>query len=355
MAFNADTTLGTLLVGTWANSILYTVEVFQAVDYYRDFKDDNWMLKLLVSCTIAIDSVSMFANYASVYLYTITHWGDMPYLQNQYWASHSGPPYPLYLFATGMVTAVVQIFLVVRYWRLTNNHFITFVLLLFIAVAAGGVFGSAITITIFPGFKDRGKILIPATTWLIAEAVADVSIALTLLLQLRKVKVKSSFKETRSKLNRIVVLTIQSGTAGATIALAALIAYLTNKESNLCAGIAYCMGRVYCITMLVNLNRRKIEKTWSGKTSSGANPVTGDDRGNQERSQGGDGYGGIRVHKTAMIHVDTPQKCSRGSFKINAFQPGQGVPDDSAADEIEMTVNDAASYSSKKKQDLFAP
>ncbi|KAJ7281097.1 hypothetical protein C8J57DRAFT_1711962 [Mycena rebaudengoi] len=89
MSFNEDIVLGALLVGTWANSVLYTIEIIQAVYFYRNFKHDNWMLKLLVSSAIAIDSVSMFANYAS---YTITHWGDLAYLQNQYWASHCGPP-----------------------------------------------------------------------------------------------------------------------------------------------------------------------------------------------------------------------------------------------------------------------
>ena len=76
------------------------------------------------------------------------------------------------------------------------------------------MFASAVTLAISPKYEDRRKALIPATcvvissvrsvrleltcecrTWLIAEAVTDVSIALALLLELRKVK--SSFKETR--------------------------------------------------------------------------------------------------------------------------------------------------------------
>ncbi|KAJ7842167.1 hypothetical protein B0H13DRAFT_2098950 [Mycena leptocephala] len=338
MSFNSDIILGALLVGTWANSVLYTVEVIQAAYYYRHFKHDNWMLKLLVSSAIAIDSVSMIANYASVYLYQITHWGDLAYLQNQYWASHFG--------AIGR-NIIERIFLAVRYWLLTKNKFITLTLFFFITVAAGGAFASGAIVAIFPQYKDRGKVLIPATTWLVAEAVTDISIAFALLMEFRKVK--SSFKETRSLLNRLVAQTIQTGTAGATIALAVLVAFLANKESNVPTGIAYCLGRVYCITMLANLNRRITGKTWSSKgLSSGANRETRGERGNQERSEGGDEYGGSHVHRTAMVHIDIPQEFSRGSFKTN---PGQGLPDDSAAVEIE---NDSASYSSKKKQDLFA-
>ncbi|KAJ7903100.1 hypothetical protein B0H13DRAFT_2025890 [Mycena leptocephala] len=305
MSFNVDIVLGALLVGTWANSVLYTVEVIQAAYYYRHFKHDNWKLKLLVSSAIAIDSVSMIANYASVYLYTITHWG----------------PYPLYLFSTGVVAALAQSFLTARYWSLTKNKFITLTLFLI---------------------------------WLIAEAVTDISIASALLWEFRKAK--SSFKETRSLLNRLVAQTIQTGTAGASIALAVLITLplsVPGSHIPVPTGIAYCLGRVYCITMLANLNRRKTRNGWSGKsTSSGANPETRGERRNQERSEGGDDYGGIHVHRSAVVHIDTPQEFSRGSFKSN---PGQGLPDDSPAVEIEMTVNDSASYSSKKKQDLFAP
>ncbi|KAJ7347604.1 hypothetical protein DFH08DRAFT_960905 [Mycena albidolilacea] len=277
MSFNRDIILGALLVGTWGNSVLYTVEVIQACEskvhggeilkdlqaayYYRDFKQDNWMLKLLVFSTIAFDSVSMIANYASVYLYTITHW------------------------------ASAQSFLATRYWLLTKNKFTTFILFFFITVAAGGALASGATVAISPQYKDRRKVIIPATTWLLIEAVTDISIALALVLELRKMK--SPIKKNRSLVNKLVSQTIQTGTAGATIALAVLIAYLANKESNVTTAIAYCIGRVYCITMLANLNNRKIGKTWSGTLkSSRMSPETRGERGNQERSNGGDEYSG---------------------------------------------------------------
>ncbi|KAJ6525047.1 hypothetical protein DFH09DRAFT_1188961 [Mycena vulgaris] len=308
MSSKLDITLGALLVGTWANSMLYTVEVIQAAYYYSHFKHDNWMLKLLVTSAIAIDSVSMIANYASVYLYTITHWGNLAYLQDQYW------PIPLYMFTTGIVAALAQSFLAGRYWLLSV----------------------------------RLELTCECRTWLVTEAVTDISIALALLLEFRKVK--SSFKETRSLFNRLTAQTIQTGAAGATIALAILVAYLANNESNVPTGIAYCLGRVYCLTMLANLNIRQTEKTGSSMgTSSGANPGTRGQRRNQVQRESGDDKGGIRGF---LVHIDTPQEVfSMNSFKAN---PGQGHPDDSPADETEMTVDHSASYSSQKKQDLFS-
>ncbi|KAJ7263516.1 hypothetical protein C8J57DRAFT_1513011 [Mycena rebaudengoi] len=355
MAFNLDIILGALLVGTWANSVLYTVEVIQAAYYYRHFKHDDWMLKLLVSSTIAIDSVSMIANYASVYLYTITHYGDLAYLQSQYWEN------PLYIFTTGVVAALAQGFLAAKYWLLTKNKFISFALFFFIMVATGGAFASGVTIATFPAYKDRRRVIIPATIWFVTEAVTDISIALALLLEFRKVK--SPFKETRNLLNRLVAQTIQTGAAGATVALAILVAFLANNESNVPTGIAYCLGRVYCLTMLTNLNVRKTVNSGPSKgTPSGANPGTPGERENQERSNGDD-YSDILVVEFSgfwidpslifprKVDIDASPEFSMGSFNTN---PGQGLPNDSPAVEVETTVNNSASYSSKKKQDLSA-
>ncbi|KAJ7720891.1 hypothetical protein B0H14DRAFT_3520796 [Mycena olivaceomarginata] len=260
MSFNADIVLGALLVGTWANSVLYTVEVIQAAYYYRHFKHDNWMLKLLVSSAIAIDAVSMIANYASVYLFD-----------------------PLFLFATGVVAALAKSYLAARYWLLTRNKFITLTLFFLITVATGGAFACGVTIAIFTEYTNRRKAIIPATTWLITEAVTDISIASALLWEFRKAK--SAFKETRSLLKRLVAQTIQSGTAGASMVLAVLVAFLVNKESNVPTGIAYGLGRIY--------SGKPEKRGQAGARLQGANLETRGERRNQERSEGKDEYGGI--------------------------------------------------------------
>ncbi|KAF8182476.1 hypothetical protein K438DRAFT_1767396 [Mycena galopus ATCC 62051] len=287
MSFNRDIILGALLVGTWANSVNICLGGmllrFETVMDARFCTPSKLFRHLLVFSTIAFDSVSMVANYASVYLYTITHWAWW-----QLWPK---------------VSSLLD----------TGSFF-------FITVAAGGALASGATVVIYPQYKDRSKVTIPATTWLLIEAVTDISIALALVSELRKMK--SPVKKNRSLVNRLVAQTIQTGTAGATIALTVLVAYLANKESNggfLClplpipgshipvtTAIAYCIGRVYCITMvctsinilcirgvsknlkLANLNNRKIGKTWSGSlTSSSVNTETCSGRGNQERSDGG--------------------------------------------------------------------
>ncbi|KAJ7346160.1 hypothetical protein DFH08DRAFT_809992 [Mycena albidolilacea] len=185
ISFNSDSILGALLV-------LYTIKVLQ----------------MLVSSAIVLDSVLMIANYASVYLFD-----------------------PLYVFTVGVVAVLAQIFLATQYWLLspalarsrTKNKFITITLFFFITVEAGSAFASGATLAVFPQYKDQSLLnLTNMRIWLVTEAVTDVSIALAFLLEFWKIK--SPIKETRSLVNRLVVQTIQTGTAGATIALVVLIA-----------------------------------------------------------------------------------------------------------------------------------
>ncbi|KAF8190206.1 hypothetical protein K438DRAFT_919833 [Mycena galopus ATCC 62051] len=107
-----DSITGALLVGTWASSLLYTAEMLQAMCYFRSFKNDDWKLKTFVAVTFIIDTVSALGDYAAVYLYTITHAGDLAYLRTQNWAV------PLYIVSTSCIAILVQSFLAFRYWHL---------------------------------------------------------------------------------------------------------------------------------------------------------------------------------------------------------------------------------------------
>ncbi|KAJ7111234.1 hypothetical protein C8R44DRAFT_933368 [Mycena epipterygia] len=311
-----------LLIGTWADSLLYSVEILQAVYYFRHFKNDSWMLKLVVLSAITIDTVSMLGNYASVYL-----------------------PIILYLFTTGIVAALVQSFLVIRYWSLAKNVFIAPILFCFIMVAIGGAFASAVTIATFPTYKDRGKVIIPATTWLVAEAVTDISIALALLFEFRKVK--TSFQETKRRAhftyhpNRGMWSDYSVGHLDRIFdkqPKQRRVSQLPKVPLFFVAHTSQCPWG--------SLSASEGGKKWSGnETSSGGTSMIHAQPGSRARSKGSDG--GIRA-PDVQVHIDNRQDFSTDSFKPN---PG---PNTNPGEDIEMAVQDPASYSSKRKQGLFA-
>ncbi|KAF7366260.1 hypothetical protein MSAN_00882200 [Mycena sanguinolenta] len=211
-----DAITGALLIGTWASSLLYMAELLQVLYYFRTFKKDNWKLKSYVAVAFAVDTISALAQYACVYLYTITHAGDLVYLTKQNWAV------PLAFICSNCVAFLVQSFLSFRYWRFTKNTIMLCFLFILILAAFGGAVFSALTIMLFPAFKDRNKIRICGTVYLVTQAV---------------------------------------------IAVLAVIAFLVDDESNIAVGLMYACNHVYVLSMLIHLNIRK-----SGRSKNSTRP-----------------------------------------------------------------------------------
>ncbi|KAF7343600.1 hypothetical protein MSAN_01980500 [Mycena sanguinolenta] len=248
-----DAITGALLIGTWASSLLYTAELYQALRYYRYFKNDDWRLKMLVTVTFSVDTIALLNGYVSVYLYTITHAGDTAYLANQNWTI------PFYVFTTAIVATPVQIFLLTRYWKFAGKHVITLFLGFLILAAVGGSVTCGFMVALFPAFKDRFKLKIPAILWLVTEAAADLGIAVALVWEFLRARPTST--KARNVVSRLATITVQTGTATAAIAVAALFGYLMNEDSNIGVGFAWCLGRMYGLSMLSNLNIRESRRT----------------------------------------------------------------------------------------------
>ncbi|KAJ7254572.1 hypothetical protein C8J57DRAFT_1657896 [Mycena rebaudengoi] len=313
MSLNMDIVLGPLITGTWVNSSLYTAELMQAAYYFIHFPNDSLRLKLFVGLVIMADTTSMIANYACVYLYTVTHWGDLPYLATQ------NLPVPIFIFSTGAVAGFAQSFLVLRYWRLSKNIYISLFLVLLILVAMAGILSAGIIISLHPTYQERSRIRIPAAAFLGSGALTDVCIASSLLWEFRKMR--SPFADTQSLLKRLSLRAIQTGSVGATIAVAGLIAYLANNESNVPLGIVYCLGRLYCLSLLANLNIRAAT-------------------GGRGKESGSSGTGVSRER----AHTDIEGHTHRSPVKVHIDKQSTT---NSPHVEIEMQVNKEYSYSSK--------
>ncbi|KAJ6487991.1 hypothetical protein C8R45DRAFT_262783 [Mycena sanguinolenta] len=262
-----DAITGAPLIGTWASSLLYMAEFLEAVKYFRNFKKDHWKLKLYVAVAFAIDTISAVGDYACVYLYTITHAGDPVYLTKQNWAV------PLYIISTSFVAIFVQSFLAFRYWRFTKNTLLVCFLSILILAAFGGGLSSGFTIVLFPAFKDRNKVRISGTVWIVTQVSADLIIAGAFVREFMSAKSSLLDEQRRinNVLNRLVSRTIQTGSATAFIAVLALVVFLIDDETNIPVGIMYSLGRVYVLSMLRNLNTRYSgpPKDWNINSASG--------------------------------------------------------------------------------------
>ncbi|KAF7348954.1 hypothetical protein MVEN_01416100 [Mycena venus] len=260
-----DTVTGCLLIGTWASSLLYMFEITQSWYYFRNFEQDDWKFKTLVTIALFVDTLGIVGDYICVYLVS-----DAEYLDNVHW------PIPLYGFTTGVLGVLVQAFLVFRYWRFTQKTLIALFLSFAIIISLGGLFACDTMLALYTSLADRPRFKIPVGLWLVTEFAVDAGIASVLLWEFRKAR--GILTETRSTLNRLTAVTIQSGAAAATLAGAGLISYYLDPESNMPIGVLYPLRRVYVITLLSNLNIRKSVKSFSTTGTSSGPETTGGER-----------------------------------------------------------------------------
>ncbi|KAF8164515.1 hypothetical protein K438DRAFT_1984662 [Mycena galopus ATCC 62051] len=279
-----DTITGALLVGTWASSLLYTAEVIQLMYYFQHFKTDDWRLKSLVAVAFTVDTVSWLGDCAAVYLYTITHAGDLAYLSKGNWA------FPLYIMTTCIVAILAQSFLIARYWLFTRNTLLVVVMGVLAFSSFGGGFASGVILALFPGLEARSNIRATAPVWVSTQLSADFLIALALIWEFHKVT--STFIVSQRR-------------------------YLVQPDTNMDIGVMYNLGRVYMLSMLLNLNIRTSGKSGTSRGGSSRTPteapssivLAGLDATVED-------LGGIHVHRTAVVQIK--DKPSNEDFKSSA-------------------------------------
>ncbi|KAF9023274.1 hypothetical protein BDZ89DRAFT_1162836 [Hymenopellis radicata] len=282
-----DDPLGSILIGSWISSMLFMLIITKTITYYTSFKSDALRLKLFVAFAVTVDTLSLIGDYADVYLYTVSHWGDQVFLRSQYW------PFALYLTTTGVTGLLSQSFLVNRYYALTKNWLVCVFLAICIIVSFGGSVAMVFILVRFNEYSERFMIKTPASLWLTTTAVTDILISLLLIWQLYKMK--TSFKTTEHLIHRLMHTSMQTGTTTSVLALSILIFYLVNNTSNIATGLCFILSRVYVLTLLFNLTLRKIPKK-EGTSST--------DRGDSRCHIGPSIADGIHVQRTAVVHIE---------------------------------------------------
>lgn len=282
-----DIVIGALLVSSWANSMLYMLEITQTYKYFSLFrKKDAFPLQAVVASCFLLDTVCTVANHIGVYKYTITNWGVVEYLAQQEWQI------PLYLICTGLVAAIVQSFLTWRFYSLSKQWLICLPLLLMMLASLAGSLATAIMIILASSLKNRETLKIPVIIWFVVSTVVDCSLAVLLIYHLQSAR--TGFRTTKSLINRLSSVALQSGTYTSALALLTLILYLDKPEGNTGTGCGQCLGRVYTLTLLHNL---LVRQNIRDESRAGTHTT-----GNLESVH----LSGIRVHtdRTVLVHMD---------------------------------------------------
>jgi hypothetical protein len=71
-----DQTMGAVLIATWLNALLYSVECSQVFSYLKVYSghDPRWLQGVVV-LSLIMDTANLVAGFARIYLRVVTHWG----------------------------------------------------------------------------------------------------------------------------------------------------------------------------------------------------------------------------------------------------------------------------------------
>ncbi|KAJ7141590.1 hypothetical protein C8R46DRAFT_1361185 [Mycena filopes] len=264
------TELGPIFVGNVLNWLLMGVLTVQfvriaAISYSRqhsqptdaysnNFPRDRLLVKILVYTLFVVDIVQTGLGTHEAWWFLIEHWGDVSSLQRGPWSALTIP------ITCGLVSAPVQLFYAYRIWRLRYGPVARLVCAVMVlsglAQSMAGITGSALLqsnvtqenlIRLHPVF----------TFWLAGSFITDFIVAVTMTWILHTAKSASAVTQTNGMLNRLMINTIQTGTATGLCAGLELVMFLRFPQTNYHWAFAYILGKLYTNSFMVSINLRE--------------------------------------------------------------------------------------------------
>ncbi|KAK2467379.1 hypothetical protein APHAL10511_000614 [Amanita phalloides] len=245
-----DNTLGAALVGVVVASSLHGVSCIQAW-YYFTHQNDTWPTKGLVSAVMLFDTIHQMLITHTVYTYVITYFGNYTQLGNLVWSIL------VEVLFNGLTALLVQSFLTMRVWRLSNrNTWLTMLVLMLVIgeFACVVVFTSlSLRLETFAQLAHLKPLSILVNT---LAAVSDVLIAGTLCTLLHRSR--TGFHRSDTMINKLIIFAVNTGCLTSLCAIASLISIVVAGETFLYIAFFFCIGRLYSNSLLATLNARKM-------------------------------------------------------------------------------------------------
>ncbi|KAF7290280.1 F-box domain-containing protein [Mycena indigotica] len=317
---------GPVLVGTWLNAMVYTLEILLAYQFYsnhhlRSPGANTKFVRWLVAFQLLVDTAGAVGDSAYCYLLLVSHWGDLSYLTLN--------ALPIDCLTTGLSGFIVQLYLIWRYSILSKNYIVCAILALGALTSIGGALGTAVLTITYREVSQRQKVVPMTMVWFITSVATDIGIAGALVLKLRSLGLKSTFKTTRSIIHRLTVSTIQTGSATAFVSTLVLILFAIFPNTAIALAPGFALGRLYGCTLLFNLTTRRMGE--SGNSTEKSDEFSG------TRGGGGSGnprptrldtFGGIHVHHIVQVDKDNDIRGLDSRRAKGSETPAEDMGDD---------------------------
>ncbi|KAJ6478518.1 hypothetical protein C8R47DRAFT_634464 [Mycena vitilis] len=245
-----DKTLGVSFIGVVVAAGLHGVSCVQAWWYYTH-QNDRWPLKLLVGAVMIFDTVHQALISHTVYTYLITNYNNSGELNQIVWSLL------VEVLFNGLTALLVQSFLTVRIWRLSNgNKWLTGIASLLVLGEFGCVLAYVAISLRLHTFVQLGELKVLSIVVNTLAAVGDVFIAATLCALLHRSR--TGFHRSDTMIRKLTIFAINTGLVTSLCAIASLVSIVVSPHSFIYILFFFCMGRLYCNSLLATLNARKM-------------------------------------------------------------------------------------------------
>ncbi|KAJ7181523.1 hypothetical protein C8R43DRAFT_969446 [Mycena crocata] len=248
--FNADTTLGALLVGTLVSYTLFGVTTTQAYIYYGRYPKDPTRMKALVTAVWLGEFGHLICVGQAMYVMVITNYGHperLDRIPNSLFAS---------TFIGAVVSAGIQSFFAYRIYVLSKSWWIPCICW---AMSLFRVVPSNVAVFAF-GIREPIAEFIAKWNWLFiavwtVSAANDVLIAGTLVFLLYHERSRA-LKRTAAVVDKLIAWTIETGVLTSFVSIIMLILFVTMRDTFTWLACYVIIARLFSNSLLASLNSR---------------------------------------------------------------------------------------------------
>ncbi|KAJ7204916.1 hypothetical protein C8J57DRAFT_1542016 [Mycena rebaudengoi] len=266
-----DLFFGPMLIGVLLNTLLYGALVTQMLAYYQRFTNDLPFTRYLILYLFIVETANLVVECGIIYEPLIIRYGTKaavtvsPILLPGDAILISIVSAPIQIFAAWRISGMAMSFRCVIILNTTNPTVITgsFILPGIIALVSIGSFAAGINMSVKvflnPEFQEFGSFIAAATVWLALGAVCDVVIAVGMSYALYTRK--TGFSTVDGQINRIIRLTLETGSLTAIAALLDVTLFLVFPQTSMNFIVDFPLSSLYACSVLAMLNSRHRKKS----------------------------------------------------------------------------------------------
>ncbi|EIW74740.1 hypothetical protein CONPUDRAFT_159523 [Coniophora puteana RWD-64-598 SS2] len=284
--------LSTYTFGYQLNWWLFGILTVQVYLYHTAKFRDRFFIQFLVYGSFLLETAQTAITSRDSYYQLVLSYGDPDMLTEAYLTWLTMP------VTVGIISMIAQIFYAYRIYILCHIRLLAvFIVVLALTQGVTAIVAGVIVVTANSSdvASNTTNDVVPVTIWLTISAACDVTIfsAMTWILSTRRSSVTSA--NSNMMINRIIVLTVETGLASAACAICVLILFVSFKQDIYYALPAVMLSKIYSNSLLVLLNNRR--------NSIDHETVITDSSGTHHRSAASRSSGAVRSTSVPLGNV----------------------------------------------------